>query len=55
VASSDIDLLVVARLASISMIQRSDAKTRILEEAGLPLVHPFERSKFTSSIFRVCS
>jgi len=42
VASSDIDLLVIARLASMPLIQRSDAKMRILEEAGLPLVHPFE-------------
>ncbi|MCX8183428.1 MAG: nucleotidyltransferase domain-containing protein [Crenarchaeota archaeon] len=42
VASSDIDLLIVARRLPVSFIERSKTKIRILEEAGLPLVHPFE-------------
>ncbi|MEM2946523.1 MAG: nucleotidyltransferase domain-containing protein [Thermoproteota archaeon] len=42
VASSDIDLLIVARRLPASFVERSVTKMRILQEAGLPLVHPFE-------------
>lgn len=42
VASSDIDILVVASDLPRSALARSELKRRIVEEAGLPLVHPFE-------------
>lgn len=41
-ASSDIDILIVAKELPNSLIERVRIKTGILEEAGLPLVHPFE-------------
>ncbi|MEM3480882.1 MAG: nucleotidyltransferase domain-containing protein [Candidatus Korarchaeum sp.] len=42
VASSDVDILIVARNLPRLASARSELKRRILEEAGLPLVHPFE-------------
>lgn len=42
VASSDVDILIVAKNLPKSIIGRSEIKERIVYEAGLPLVHPFE-------------
>jgi len=42
VASSDIDLLIVARNLPKSIAVRSELKERIIERSGLPPVHPFE-------------
>ncbi len=42
VASSDIDLLITARRLPASFVERSEIKMRILHEAELPIVHPFE-------------
>ncbi len=42
IASSDIDILIVARNLPKSMIKRSELKEEILEKAGLPTIHPFE-------------
>jgi len=42
VASSDIDILIVAKQAPVLLVERSEIKMRIIEEAGLPLIHPFE-------------
>jgi len=42
VASSDIDLLIVARNLPKSITGRSELKERIIERSGLPPVHPFE-------------
>jgi predicted nucleotidyltransferase len=41
-ATSDIDLLLVVKNLSNSLIGRSKTKMRILEEAGVPFIHPFE-------------
>ncbi len=42
VASSDIDVLIVARDLPKSLIKRSEVKEEIVRESGLPLIHPFE-------------
>ncbi len=42
VASSDIDILIVSRRLPRSALARSELKRRILDEARLPLIHPFE-------------
>jgi len=42
VASSDVDLLIVAKKLPKSMIARSELKEKIMEKSGLPLAHPFE-------------
>ena len=42
VASSDADILIVVKQAPVLLIERSKIKMRIVEEAGLPLIHPFE-------------
>ncbi|MEM4229421.1 MAG: nucleotidyltransferase domain-containing protein [Thermoproteota archaeon] len=41
-AGSDIDILIMAKELPNSLIERVKIKMDILEEAGLPLVHPFE-------------
>ncbi|MGB9717706.1 MAG: nucleotidyltransferase domain-containing protein [Thermoproteota archaeon] len=41
-AGSDIDLLIIVKKLSNSLTGRSKIKTRILDEAGVPLIHPFE-------------
>jgi len=42
VASSDVDILIVAKNLPKSVIRRTDIKERIIGKAGLPLIHPFE-------------
>jgi len=42
VASSDIDLLIVAKNLPKSIVSRSELKERIIDKSGLPLIHPFE-------------
>jgi len=42
VASSDIDLTIVARNLPKSITGRSELKERIIERSGLSPVHPFE-------------
>lgn len=42
VASSDIDVLVVVSDLPRPALARSGPKRMVVEEAGLPLVHPFE-------------
>jgi len=42
VASSDVDLLIVAKKLPKSIIGRSEIKKRIMERSNLPPVHPFE-------------
>ncbi|MGB9709381.1 MAG: nucleotidyltransferase domain-containing protein [Infirmifilum uzonense] len=42
VATSDIDLLIVARNLPASLLARTELKERIEVAAGLPLIHPFE-------------
>ena len=42
VASSDIDLLIVARNLPKSLVSKSELKGKIVEKSGLPMAHPFE-------------
>ncbi|MEM2087581.1 MAG: nucleotidyltransferase domain-containing protein [Thermoproteota archaeon] len=42
VAFSDVDMLVVAKNLPESIVRRSEIKDRIIDKAGLPLIHPFE-------------
>lgn len=42
VASSDVDILIVAKNLPKSVIGRSNMKEGIVSKAGLPLIHPFE-------------
>jgi len=42
IASSDVDLLIVAKNLPKSIIDRSELKEKIIEKSALPLPHPFE-------------
>ncbi len=39
---SDIDILIVSENIPRTNFERSDPKTEVVEEVGLPLAHPFE-------------